>query len=137
MSSKSKIECMKKCLVCLSIMCFVVISCSKSNEETLRSNNSGNAGGNAGCDTVNMKYTANVRPILQATCYSCHGNGQSRAGISLDTYDKVKSQVNNGLLIGTITHAPGYSPMPQGAPKLPDCDINKIKAWIARGALNN
>lgn len=119
------------------VISLLVLSCSKSNEETQQQNTNGNTGGNNTCDTVNMKYAANILPIIQANCYSCHGNGLSQNGVSLDSYDKVKTQVNNGNLIGVITHATGYPPMPQGAAKLSDCNINKIRSWINRGALNN
>jgi hypothetical protein len=44
---------------------------------------------------------------------------------------------DNGKLVGAITHAAGFLPMPQSAPKLSDCNINKIKDWVNRGALNN
>jgi mono/diheme cytochrome c family protein len=84
-----------------------------------------------------MKYTANVLPIIQANCYSCHANGQINGGVTLDSYTKVKAQVDNGNLIGVITHAAGYPAMPYNLPKLSECDINKIKDWIARGAQNN
>lgn len=122
----------------------LILSCSKSNEATVgqggntdTTGTGGNPGSGNGCDTANMQYAANVRPILQANCYSCHGNGASSGGVTLDSYNGVKAQVNNGNLIGTITHASGYSPMPRGGAKLSDCDINKIRGWIARGALNN
>lgn len=125
---------MKRLLVCLSVIGIVIISCSKSNELTESGNS--NTGG-TGCDTVNMKYTTDIKTIIQANCYSCHGNGQAQGGVNLDTYSSVKQHADNGSLIGVITHAAGYPPMPQGAAKLSDCDINKIKAWIARGTLNN
>ena len=124
-------------LIGIILTSLIVISCSKSNEETLQQNTNGNTGGN-NCDTVNMKYAADVLPIIQANCYSCHGNGLSQNGVSLDSYAKVKAQADNGNLIGVITHADGYPPMPQGgAAKLSDCNINKIRSWINRGALNN
>ena len=123
-------------LIGIILTSLIVISCSKSNEETLQQNTNGNTGGN-NCDTVNMKYAADVLPIIQANCYSCHGNGLSQNGVSLDSYAKVKVQADNGNLIGVITHADGYPPMPQGAAKLSDCNINKIRSWISRGALNN
>ncbi len=125
---------MKRFLVCLSVIGIVITSCSKSNELTESGNS--NTGG-TGCDTVNIKYTTDVKTIIQANCYSCHGNGQAQGGVNLDTYSSVKQHADNGSLIGVITHAAGYPPMPQGAAKLSDCDINKIKAWIARGTLNN
>jgi mono/diheme cytochrome c family protein len=84
-----------------------------------------------------MKYSANVQPIIAANCYSCHGNGLSQNGVSLDSYSKVKQRVNSGQLMGVITHAAGYTPMPYGKAKLSDCDINKIKSWIDSGALEN
>ena len=108
-------------------------SCSKSNEVSLK-NSSGSPNN---CDTANMTYSTDILPILQANCYSCHGNGLSQNGVSLDSYDKVKTQADNGNLINVITHADGYPPMPQGAAKLSDCSINKIRGWINRGALNN
>ena len=117
----------------------MVTSCSKDNEKDLNTgtDTTGTGGGGNTCDTVNMKYAANVQPILSANCYGCHGNGSASGGVSLDTYAKVLTQVNNGNLIGTITHASGYPAMPQGGSKLSDCNINTIKDWIARGAQNN
>jgi cytochrome c553 len=122
-------------LMALAIVCCtLIISCSKNNEQEIT--NPGNGGGNT-CDTASMTYNANVLPIIQANCYSCHGNGNANGGVSLGNYASLKTQVDNGNLIGAITHASGYTPMPQGGAKLSDCNINKIKAWIARGALNN
>lgn len=130
---------MKKVLLPLSAMAIalslIVASCSKSNEEDLDPGNGG--GGGTTCDTVNMKYAANVVPILQASCYGCHANGNASGGVSLGTYAGVKTQADNGNLIGVITHASGFPAMPQGGAKLSDCNINIIRAWIARGALNN
>ncbi|ACU63798.1 c-type cytochrome [Chitinophaga pinensis] len=128
-------------LIAVAIACSaLIVSCSKSNEQDI-TNPPGNGGGNGGggntCDTVNMKYAADVLPILQANCYSCHGNGNVSGGVSLGSYASVKTQADNGNLVGTITHAAGYPAMPQGGAKLSDCNINKIKAWIARGAQNN
>lgn len=117
----------------LVAICWSMSNCSKTNEVDLA--NSG--GPQTPCDTVNMKYAANVLPIIQANCYSCHANGQINGGVTLDSYTKVKAQVDNGNLVNVITHAPGYPAMPYNLPKLSECDINKIKDWIARGAQNN
>jgi hypothetical protein len=127
---------MKSIFVCLSLISFVLIGCSKSNEETELKNSQG-TGGTVNCDTVDMKYAADIQPILQANCYSCHSNGHFESGVSLENYDKVKIQVGNGNLLGVITHASGYPAMPFGLPKLSDCTINKIKDWVGRGASNN
>ncbi|MFN2457364.1 MAG: cytochrome c [Chitinophagaceae bacterium] len=114
------------------LLSVVILACTKSNEIDL-----GGIRGGANCDTVNMKLAVNVRPILQANCFSCHGNGIVNGGVTLDTYAGVKAVADNGKLIGTITHASGFPPMPQTGIKLSDCNINKIRAWINRGAKND
>jgi uncharacterized membrane protein len=118
------------------IISILVAACSKSNE-VAQMQKSANGTTIASCDTANMQFSTNVLPILQANCYSCHGNGRTENGVSLDGYENVKKQADNGKLIGTITHAAGYPPMPNNLPKLSDCDINKITDWMDRGAINN
>lgn len=122
--------CMVVSVVAISVL--FLEGCSKANEKDLQSGN------NTGCDTVNMAYQADIQPILAKNCYSCHGDGaSSQAGIDLKDYGHVKAQADNGNLIGVITHAPGYPAMPFNLPKLSDCDINKIRDWINKGAQNN
>lgn len=117
--------------IVLSVL--MIAACRKENEENLINKQ----GGPAACDTVDMHYSADILPILQNNCYSCHGNGNLEGGISLDGYNNVKQKVDANLLINVITHAPGYPPMPNGLPQLPTCEIDKIKAWVNRGAPNN
>lgn len=128
MSKHSKVF---ACLIAATVIIF--IGCSKSSEDQMGTTTPPQSQ----CDTVNMTYSKDVMPILQANCYSCHGNGNAEAGVTLDNYEGVKARVEDGLLIGVITHAAGYPPMPQGGSKLSDCNINKIKDWINRGASNN
>lgn len=129
---------LKKLNLCVGAAIIVVgiaaslSSCTKQNEETLKAQ-----GGGVTCDTAGMKYSTDVLPILQANCYRCHGNGNVTGGITLDGYAAVVTQVNSGNLIGAITHAAGYTPMPFDGGKLSDCDIAKIKAWINEGTPNN
>jgi len=90
------------------------------------------------CDTVNMKYSADIVPILTANCYICHGGTASgSSGRKFDTHALLLSYVNSGDLVKAITHTGGVTPMPFNMPKLPECTINKIVAWVKRGAPNN
>lgn len=92
------------------------------------------------CDTANPTYSLMVQPIISANCYSCHSTANSAVsggGNQLDSYAKLKVFVDNGKLVGAISHSAGFSPMPKNSAKLNDCDINKIKAWVAAGAPNN
>jgi hypothetical protein len=84
-------------------------------------------------------YAAVVSPIFDAGCRRCHGTTvyQTRGGgIDLGTYQTLKNVPTN-LLLGTIEQQPGYDAMPKGAAKLSDCDIARIRAWVAAGQLNN
>jgi hypothetical protein len=106
-----------------SFVLLVVYGCTKQNEQALSPDTTA-------CKTDSMSYTNNVRTIMQSYCFSCHGNGSTggSGGINLDGYDNLKPYVDNGKLVGNITHAPGYVPMPYGQPKMPDCEINQIVA---------
>src|SRR5215207_9755076 len=110
------------CLLSLSVCTLLFFACSKKNEEELN--------GSTTCNSDNMTYAANIKPILQSFCFSCHGNGLSQNGVNFDTYAGVKAVADNGKLVGVISHAPGFPPMPQSAAKLSDCNINRIKDWV-------
>ncbi len=93
------------------------------------------------CDTTGtISYATDIVPILNANCgtnNSCH-NGA--APFPLDTYSGVIDQVNSDNLILAITHDPSFTAaqwMPSGGGFINTCSINKIRAWINRGALEN
>ncbi len=90
------------------------------------------------CNPGQVTFSTTITGIFTTySCNFCHGSTSPSGNISLTSYNSVKAVVNNGKLFGSITHAPGFSPMPQGGAKIPACDIAKIKAWIDAGAPNN
>jgi hypothetical protein len=94
--------------------------------------------GSANCTVpATPGFNADIMPILNSRCNSCHSGVAPSAGISLANYTEVKKSVNNGSLIGSITWASGFSPMPKNSGKMPSCEIQKIQTWIDQGALNN
>jgi hypothetical protein len=110
-------------------MVLFVISCNYDAEDVLY--------GNKICETTSMSYKEDISPIITQNCFACHRNNSTISSLSLEGYDNLLSQVESGSLVGTIKHLSGYSPMPQGLSKMSDCNISKIEAWIAQGALNN
>src|SRR4051812_5413525 len=89
------------------------------------------------CDTTKITYSGTINPILVANCAGCHSGANAPLGIKLDQYNTVKGLATTGMLIGVITHAPGFDPMPKNGGIINDCSISKIRLWIAAGALNN
>jgi hypothetical protein len=89
------------------------------------------------CDTIAVTYSGTVVPLLQAKCVGCHNNSSASANVNLSSYSGVMVEVANGKLLGTINHAAGYSAMPYGGNKMPQCEIDEIRIWINAGAPNN
>jgi uncharacterized membrane protein len=82
-----------------------------------------------------VKYTQNVKSIIDANCVVCHAatpvNG---APMSLTTYAQVKEAVENRGLLDRITRDNGESGlMPNGGPKLPQATIDVVLQWNADG----
>lgn len=92
---------------------------------------------NSGCDTAFVTYSASVNPVLTAYCIGCHSGPNAPSSVTLDTYAGVKVQASNGKLLGAVSHSSGFIPMPQNGNKLSDCNIAKIRLWVAAGAPNN
>lgn len=125
--------------VMIVAFCFILIfaiGCTKQNEETLSTTTPTPP---ATCKTDSMSYANDIVPIMEGYCYGCHGNGNTggSGGINLQGYANLKPYADNGKLVGNITHAPGYVGMPYGQPKMPDCEINQISAWVSQGTKNN
>jgi hypothetical protein len=108
-------------------------SCYFDNEEALYPQP-------ASCDTLQVSYVSDVEPILKTYCYACHGSSNYRSSggnFLLEGYSNAKIVADNGLLLKSVRHDNGVSPMPKNSPKLSLCSIEKIYRWVAGGALNN
>lgn len=91
-----------------------------------------------GCNTTNVSYNDNIVLILDRyACSSCHDSQSQQGGVNLDGYENILNYIDNGRLMGSIRHEPGYEPMPLGGARMSNCDISKFQAWIDAGAPNN
>ena len=89
------------------------------------------------CITIDVRYSVEIVDILNRNCYVCHDQIARTGNIVLEGYDNLFPVVQRGQLAGAIQHLAGFSAMPQNAPALPECDINKILSWINDGSPNN
>ena len=92
------------------------------------------------CDTTNVTYSGSIKPVLNTYCFSCHGNSTANTlgvGLNLEDFNGLKKEVDNGWLMGAITHKSGFFPMPLNSSKLDDCTIATFKIWVNSGAPNN
>lgn len=75
--------------------------------------------------------------MLAVHCDPCHAGSDPVAGFVIDSYETLHPFAENGGLLCTIEHGDDCQAMPVDAPKLPDCDIELIRSWIANGALDD
>lgn len=105
----------------------------------------------AGC-SKSVSFSADVQPILSRHCLECHKKGEKgheQSGLSMDTYAELMSGTRYGpvivpgdsissTLVRLIDHkANKVINMPHDKSKIPDNEIELIKAWIDEGAKNN
>lgn len=91
-----------------------------------------------------IDYLREIKPILKARCYSCHGALTQKAGLRLDTVGLMQKGGDSGnvlsrhdsILIDRVTTEDKEDHMPpegEGA-ALSKEDVEKIRQWIAEGA---
>lgn len=89
------------------------------------------------CDVEEVTFSGFVKPLIQSKCESCHNPSFSSGDVNLQGYDNLKVYVENNRFLGAIRHDPGFTPMPFGQSRLPNCDILKIEKWIEEGFPDN
>ena len=99
-------------------------------------------GASVNTDSDHLTFEAQVRPILQAACFHCHGeDGKFKGDLDLRLQRLileggehgsalVAGQPEKSLLLQKIRSGK----MPKGQAKLSDEDIARIGEWIAQGA---
>jgi cytochrome c553 len=105
----------------------------------------------AGCSDKALTYQANIKPILEANCVSCHvagAKGYETSGLRLDNYEALMKGTKFGAVVvpGSSVSSTLYRlvsgqadpsiRMPHGAAALPDADVATIATWIDQGAKN-
>ena len=120
-----------KQLLPVVLMLVIFSGCYTDNYESLYNN--------GGCKVDSVAYSGNIKDIFTQNCAlsGCHNTATHQSGVILDTYTGAHAAATGTRLIGAITHASGYFPMPQNANKLNDCTINQITRWATMGAPNN
>ncbi|MBC7776807.1 MAG: cytochrome c [Phycisphaerae bacterium] len=87
------------------------------------------------CDTVSISYSADIKPIIEANCLSCHAPGGEQEFVPFDTYDGLKLFTLNHEIVDRV-YGNGVNIMPPSG-ALSDCNKLKIEAWVNAGAPNN
>lgn len=92
-----------------------------------------------------VDYLRDIKPVLKARCFSCHGSLKQKAKLRLDAAALIRKGGRHGpavkpaaaedsLLIQRITEEREAARMPPQGKPLSDKQIALLKAWINQGA---
>ena len=93
-----------------------------------------------------VTYEKDVKPILREHCFACHNQDDATADLALDSFDGVTTGGAGGEVLSAgdpdgsrlwklVTHQEEPK-MPPGD-KLPQAQLDTLKAWIEGGLLND
>ena len=106
----------------------------------------------AACAPSGVSYSKDVQPILSKNCSECHspgGQGFVASGLDTTSYQTLMKGGKFGPLVkpgdaltstlNILVEGRAHSSirMPHGREKLPDKDIDTLKAWVNEGAKDN
>ncbi len=91
-----------------------------------------------------VDYLRDIKPVLTARCYACHGALKQEAELRLDTVSLMRKgsytgpviepgKVEESYLVDALSGSAGFRMPPEGEP-LSDEQIGMIQSWIAAGA---
>src|SRR5262245_15385587 len=104
------------------------------------------AGGNPSSaqNSRELDFAKDIRPVLEARCFGCHGAQQQINGLRLDSKEGMlrggkagpailPGRGSESLLYRKVTGTAEGSPMPLSGDKLTQEQIDSIRTWIDQG----
>ncbi len=86
-----------------------------------------------GCDTTSFSFAADVKPIFDLNCVSCHNENISSGNLSLTNYNEISTSILNGNTLDRISRPSGTAGVMPTTGKMDDCNITIIEKWIENG----
>src|SRR5947208_12461167 len=91
-----------------------------------------------------VDYARDIKPLLVARCYACHGNGNKLGSLQLDTREMILTggqthpvvrpgKSGESYLIKLVTGQVPGKIMPARGPRLTTTETGLLKAWIDPG----
>jgi uncharacterized membrane protein len=84
------------------------------------------------CSGIQPKWQSVIKPLIDKYCTGCHYEKFPYGGVKLFNYAEVVKVAESGLLVKSMRGQDGVLRMPL-ANIMPECEIQLIEQWIARG----
>lgn len=93
-----------------------------------------------------VEFSRDILPILEQSCFKCHGADKSKGGLRLDDGKLALAGGNSGpvilpgakaaesRLLALVAGLDAETKMPPDGPPLSAGDVGKLRAWIEQGA---
>ncbi len=96
------------------------------------------------CTAQSTDYLRDIKPVLKARCYACHGGLKQKAGLRLDTAAAIRKGAKAGPvvspdkpaeseLLARVTSKDLEERMPSEGKPLKPAEIAALREWIAAG----
>jgi cytochrome c553 len=79
-------------------------------------------------------FEKDIRPILEAHCYDCHGDGEKKGQVAFDTLPAPELTNKSDLWMAVLKNVRAGLMPPSKEPRLPAAEMAKLEDWIKRGA---
>ena len=89
------------------------------------------------CDPAQFSFAANILPVVDMACQGCHSGNNPDGGLTLMTYDEIRTIALDGRLMKVLNGTDGYPIMPYNTLGLPECNKTQFQNWVNAGAPNN
>jgi mono/diheme cytochrome c family protein len=91
------------------------------------------------------EFARDVKPLLERSCFNCHGPKKQRSGLRLDTAAGLSEGGDSGpvivpgdsgksRLVQAVTGATDVPVMPPKGPRLTEAEVGLVRKWIDQGA---
>ncbi len=102
------------------LLCICFSGCEKNVEED-----------HVDCSAVETYYTENVAPILSSNCIGCHSGTTAAAGLALDSYTSVYSEIKSGNVLDRVNRSSDDNLlMPQYGQKLSTANLDILQNFF-------
>ncbi len=121
-------------LLCLFAFCLGIFACGKDEDDP----EPDPGPGPDACETLDVKYSTDIVPIMEATCAieGCHVDGFATGDYTM--YEEIKQRVDGGAFMTRVVEEKTMPPENTTGPEtLTDEELDKIQCWLDDGAPNN
>ena len=91
------------------------------------------------CSVIEVSYSSDIQPMIDAKCSSCHSGPTPESGLDLTDHQQVSDSLTCIDILQVVSLELGDDNImpPSPNPPLTDCQVDLFQNWVDQGRLNN